>query len=880
MNRGSRSDSVASSICVNSEITGISLEEGLGRLPALRPFLAETISGNLGSDFVEIDAREGTRALSVGEMWRRAQSVSSDLEAADVGEGAALVLCFESCLDLVAATWAAIASGRSFYPWQVLTSNPRTQDFGSRSTFLRRCFGECVFVTSADLAERFRCESGDGFSPVVVPSFDSEGFSDTGMVKDGGAGESARIYLQTSGTTGRPKLAVLPFRAFAERQAVRRTLVQTNPVKALSLLPFDNVTALGDLLPKAVDSVFLHPECFAADPASLFRAVSDHGVKSIGLASSEAVRLVSVLESEEELPDCSSLSVVRFGREPIVPEVLRRLFRGLEKRVGATPSVNFGYGLTETSILTFTEGGSLEKLLRVNRDSPHVSLGGAARGKSVRIVDGEGSLLPEGRVGHIEARLEFGLIEGYLDESGKIELLETRGGWFATGDMGFIRDGALTVTGREKEILIVGGRNVSLVGVDDAMRKVEGVRPECVAAVAVEGDGMVLFFSATESAREEIERIAGNIRVAVAASVGVQADAIVSMEPGSFPVTNTGKIIRGELADRFSRGEFEAVEEVAPDSAEVVSMNDVERRMAELWQSVLGLERVPGRDENFYVLGGDSLQGASLIRAVESAFGRRVDIAWFFANPTIRTLCESWYECEGEGGPILVRLTDHAEGVPLFLVPGGMGTENELMVFAGLVGHFETERTVFGFRAPLERFAREGAALSVEELARLYLTELKKVQPCGPYVICGECVAGAIAFEMTRQLLDSGNREVHLILLDSLCPNKDRYRRFEESGYPSLEEGHGEELAQRVFGYYLALADYSPVPITADASLIVAEDSRNIAGKTEGWKDYVSGSLRIERVPGDHDSYIRAGAEVTGAVLGKIVEEVLHQVRG
>jgi surfactin synthase thioesterase subunit len=224
-----------------------------------------------------------------------------------------------------------------------------------------------------------------------------------------------------------------------------------------------------------------------------------------------------------------------------------------------------------------------------------------------------------------------------------------------------------------------------------------------------------------------------------------------------------------------------------------------------------------------------------------------------------------------ENFPITI-LRRGSAGIPLFLIPGGMGTRNELMVFASLVRHFESDRMVYGFESPVMS-GETDTKLSIKKLARDYLFEIKRIQPVGPYVICGECIAGVIAFEIAKQILKAGDGVARLILLDPIISTRKGARNFKKTGLERLEKAHGEDLSSRVFPYYLALMRYVPSKIRAATTVVVTQVSSDEEDKLETWRALTSGDLRCLEVAGSHDSYIREQGAQTGQLLGEIVDQ-------
>ncbi len=114
---------------------------------------------------------------------------------------------------------------------------------------------------------------------------------------------------------------------------------------------------------------------------------------------------------------------------------------------------------------------------------PPGSVGRAAPGVEVRIVDADGVELPRGCIGEIQARAASAM-SGYLDADGRLSATTT-GSWIATGDLGALdSDGFVSVVGRVKDLILCGGFNVYPAQVESALNRIDGVVDSAVAGVA------------------------------------------------------------------------------------------------------------------------------------------------------------------------------------------------------------------------------------------------------------------------------------------------------------------------------------------------------------------------------------------------------------
>jgi acyl-CoA synthetase (AMP-forming)/AMP-acid ligase II len=136
------------------------------------------------------------------------------------------------------------------------------------------------------------------------------------------------------------------------------------------------------------------------------------------------------------------------------------------------------------------------------------------------------------------------------------------GGWLDTGDLGFIFEGELYITGRAKDVLVIRGRNHDPATLEAALDDIAGVRTGCSAAVAqISGTGeQILLFIETRGV--PASGLAETCEQAVQAATGVRPNQIILLSPGTLPRTSSGKIRRAETLRRWKQGELTAPESV------------------------------------------------------------------------------------------------------------------------------------------------------------------------------------------------------------------------------------------------------------------------------------------------------------------------------
>lgn len=217
--------------------------------------------------------------------------------------------------------------------------------------------------------------------------------------------------------------------------------------------------------------------------------------------------------------------------------------------------------------------------------------------------------------------------------------------WLRTGDIGFIRDGALVVAGRLKDLLIVRGQNVYPTDVEQAIEAdVETVRSGRVAVFPVEMDGREAIGVAAEFSRAVLrlsdpEALAHAIGEAVLRQAQEYPAVVALLNPQAMPLTTSGKLQRSACAARladntldsfmvFERGRRRGGASLTKPTT------DTERAVASIWCDALGVAAVH-REDDFFVLGGNSIAAGQVAAAIRDRLSVEVELRTFFDAPTL-----------------------------------------------------------------------------------------------------------------------------------------------------------------------------------------------------------------------------------------------------
>jgi non-ribosomal peptide synthetase component F/thioesterase domain-containing protein len=195
-----------------------------------------------------------------------------------------------------------------------------------------------------------------------------------------------------------------------------------------------------------------------------------------------------------------------------------------------------------------------------------------------------------------------------------------------------------------------------------------------------------------------------------------------------------------------------------------VARNDTEKRLTKLWEELLGVAPI-GTRQNYFDLGGNSLLAVRLFARVEKEFHVNLPLATLFEAQTIEQLGDVLdTKAQAAGWSPLVTIQPAGSRSPFFCIHGGGGS---VLIYRALSQHLSTDQPFYG----LESQGLDGQRpllTRIEDMAGLYVKELRRVQPHGPYFLGGYCMGGTVALEMAQRLTAQGEKVALLALFDTV----------------------------------------------------------------------------------------------------------------
>ena len=408
-------------------------------------------------------------------------------------------------------------------------------------------------------------------------------------------------FLQyTSGSTGQPKGVMITHgNVLHNSEVIYQSFGHHDRTKILMWLPmFHDMGLIGGVMQPlfaGLPAVLMSPIALAQKPVLWLQALSKYQITTSG-GPNFAYDLLcqKITDEQRESIDLSHWEVAFTGAEPVRAQTLEK-FVELYKPCGFKPEAFYPcYGMAEATLfitgidateypsITYLDKKALneDKVVAIAPDRPNskavVSCGHTWLGDEIIIVDPETKTqCASDRVGEIWAA-GTGIGKGYWqrEEQTANTFQATLANnsdktYLRTGDLGFIQDGELYITGRIKDMMILWGRNHYPQHIEETVETCHpALRPNHGAAFSVEVNGEEQLVVAHEINRSDLRKlnaaeVIGAIRLAVGEQNMANVFAVALLKTGSIPKTTSGKIQRRACGKMFLDGSFERSSAVA-----------------------------------------------------------------------------------------------------------------------------------------------------------------------------------------------------------------------------------------------------------------------------------------------------------------------------
>jgi acyl-CoA synthetase (AMP-forming)/AMP-acid ligase II/acyl carrier protein len=362
--------------------------------------------------------------------------------------------------------------------------------------------------------------------------------------------------------------------------------------------------------------------------------------------------------------DLSHVRLIFNGAEPISVDLCEEFLNKVAPFGLPRPAMFPVYGLAEASLaVTFPVPGEEYRVVHVSRNALDVGrevqlsergspqavafmrVGHSVRSCSVQITDDAGRTLSERVVGHIYIKGD-NVTRGYYKNANANRATISPDGWLDTGDLGFILDGELVITGRAKDIIFVNGQNYYPHDLEHIAHQIQGLDP---GKVAISGsrrpnarDDELLLFVLFRGKLEDFADVAAAVSRLINERAGVEVTHVIPVK--HIPKTTSGKVQRHLLERKYAEGDYDEVlsrldkrPAAAPGNGADAARTAIENKLKAICDAVLK-DKCIGVHDSLFEMGTSSLVLVEIHEGIEAVFPGRIDITDLFDYPTIAEL--------------------------------------------------------------------------------------------------------------------------------------------------------------------------------------------------------------------------------------------------
>jgi aspartate racemase len=822
------------------------------------------------------------REITYAELNRKANRLARYLQRQGVGPEVVVGLATERSIEMIVGLLAVLKAGGAYMPLD--PSYPH-----ERLLFMIEQTNVKLILTQKHLLAHLPASQAK-LIPLDDDARETNSDDDQNLYRLNEA-ENLAYVMYTSGSTGQPKGVSVTHRN------VVRLVKNTNYTKLdsdavfLQFAPvtFDAATfeIWGPLL-NGAKLVITAPGIESLE--NLGQTIQHYGVTTLWLTAGLFHQMV-----DNELHHLQGVRELLAGGDVLSAPHVRKVTRTLRN----CHLIN-GYGPTENT--TFT---CCQRLTSFDTGRS-VPIGRPISNTQVYVLSDELEPVPAGVVGELFIGGE-GLARGYLhDPSATAEKFlpnpfSTEPGerLYRTGDLvKYRRDGSLEFLGRRDQQVKVRGYRIELGEIEFALAQHGDVK-ECVVTTEASASGekrligFVVPQAGTTPRPEQLKTFLSEKlpEYLVPSFIGIL---------DSLPLSSNGKVDRHALPK---------IEELELRDVFVQPRTPEEERIASIWRSLLGLEKVGIRD-NFFVLGGHSMLAVRLISEIKKAYDKKVPLSFLYQGATVEALAALVSGDDSYSHLTLSPIKPGTSWPPFFCVSG---PEVNALGYATLAHHLGEEQPVYSLQGEFRReIEGEYTPEEVELWARDYLKAVRELQPEGPYMFGGMCTGALIAFDMAAQLEAEGQETGLLVIFDTwdlLTMNGlwvvDYYLRHLRYLRRQSRTQQVKALTKKVRGLlrkmvatvspnsrsdeshvpdnpwktgYKPKIDFVPKRFSGDLTVyrIQSQPYYRIRNEALGWDQRVEGRVDVEYIPGAHATVLR---EPNVKVLAQNLRERIAAVK-
>lgn len=694
------------------------------------------------------------RRITYAQLNRRANLLARRLIDRGVGPGAYVGVFADRSIEFVVALLGVVKAGGAFVPLDPDYPDERIE------TMLEDAHPEVV-LTQTQIAGRLSHVKSEVIRiEPDCPPVASEPLENPDV--RAGSGDPAYV-VYTSGSTGAPKGAINRHEGVCNRMVwIQKNFPLTAEDRVLHKTPVGFDVTVSDVfwpLFAGATLVIARPGGHR-DTAYLAKTIQEHGITTIHFVPS----MLRAFLDDERASSCTSLKRVFSGGETLTRELVQRFFARLNAEL------HNQYGPAEAAIdVVYWQCKPDDRQLVV-------PIGRPIANTQIYILDAHMQPVPVGVPGEIHiggAQVGAGYLnrKALTDERFVPDPFSERAGarLYKTGDRARFRpDGVVEFLGRMDYQVKIRGCRVELGEIEAAIVLHDAVRDAvvCEWGKPDETTRLIAYVVTRPEAAIQVRELRDVLRNKLPEymipSIFLQLDAL--------PLSANGKLDRSMLPAPTADPCPSTRPTTSPES-------DIEKRLAAIWCKLLHLESA-GMEDDFFESGGHSLLTVELVQAIKKEFGVDLPLQRVFEAPTLSEIAQHISELSNNGADdaryhayhpsSLVPIQPSGSKTPLFLAAPAGGV---VFVYYNLLPLLDPDQPLYGLQDPV--LCEPGySCKNISDLAARYISEMRSVQPMGPYMVGGWSFGGVVAYEIACQLRDSGEEVSLVALIDVIADGR------------------------------------------------------------------------------------------------------------
>jgi len=634
--------------------------------------------------------------------------------------------------------------------------------------------------------------------------------------------------IYTSGSTGQPKGVMVEhgnIAAFCKNLQQRFNFSDQDKLLALTTISFD-ISILELLCSFTVGmQVVIANDLQVQNPEEVLRLIQTQAITVLQATPSRLQWLINA----NGLAPLSSLRIILVGGEALPESLAQQL-----KQLPNTMIINV-YGPTEATIWStcHTLGNS------------QLTIGTALLDEDVYILSPDRNLQAVGVTGEIFIT-GAGVSRGYWQDSERTlkaftaDPFKPQQRMYATGDLGrWLENGEIECLGRNDDQIKIRGFRIELGEIERHTQQHPAVAKAAVVNSGNTQHSILSAFIVPVSLEHTTETLTIDLRKYLAEWLPEFMIPTRFIATNDLPLNSNGKVDRKALIRTLG----ELTEAMRPHRA---ARDDFEQQVVELWQQVL-LHRPIGIDDDFFSLGGNSINAIGLVTQLSKLYGRDISLSVFWANPSISALTEA---LSYNQNTVMIKLNERENAEVVFCFPPitGFGA-----VFIGLAEQLSWSCYSFDIVANNDWLA-------------YIITAIKQVQPKGPYKLLGYSAGGNYAYTVATALESQGECVQALILIDSTRITSATILNEEEKQdiidlalkeSQLLSDQDQKQLSKKMSAYLdFILQHPNQYELTANLFYLSAQNSESLAllgnNFSNDWSSATHGKLTVHECIGNH----------------------------